>query len=94
MPVIRSCVVFIQVARYSYAVRAASSFDAAWSAIQVHEQRENLRLSDDAVVRVVVEGKMPGELGYEFDNARQPNYLHPVGPVRAWAEAHTKSATA
>jgi hypothetical protein len=64
-----------------YQVAATSSFDAARQAIAEHE-KYHPRLSDDAVVHVVVNGKGPAAFDYLEHNARQPNYRHRVGVLR------------
>jgi hypothetical protein len=64
-----------------YQVSARSSFEAARAAIAEHEKHYP-RLSDDAVVRVVVDGKPFAAWDCLEHNARQPNYRHRVGVVR------------
>ncbi|MEO5926086.1 MAG: hypothetical protein ABIR70_19855 [Bryobacteraceae bacterium] len=95
----RFCLVLIPSAPPSkgshyYPVSADSSFEAVWNALQAHEARLQIRVPDDSMVRVILDGKDGSEWDMERHNAKQPNFLHIVGPVRAWAARRAKAAKA
>lgn len=61
---------------------------------QAHEARLDLIVPNDTVVRVVIDGKDGIHWDMEQHNARQPNFLHVVGPVRVWVARHAKAPKA
>jgi hypothetical protein len=85
---IKACIVFVPSGKgqhWFYPVAAESSFGAAWDALQTHEARFG-KVGDSAVLHVVVNGKTPMTFDYEEHNAKQPNFRHKAGRVRAWGE--------
>ena len=67
--------------QYSYEIGAASSFDAARQAIELHEQHHP-KLTDDTVLTIILDGKSPLLWDAETHNAKQPTFRHRVGQVR------------
>ncbi len=97
MPV-RECVVLIPAmpsGHFDYDVQGESSLDAAWRALQAHEKR-GLCVTDDKIVRVILEGRGLMLSDCTEHNAKQPQYRHRVARVRQWArergEVHFKPA--
>ena len=89
------CVVFVPYLKggsWCYDVKGSSSFEAAAKALDQHETNHaNEKLTDDAILHVVVEGKTSMLWGHVEHNAKQPNYRHTVGRVRAWVELKKKT---
>jgi hypothetical protein len=65
----------------AYQDAAQSSFQAARAAIREHKKHHPL-LSDETVVRVVLDGTGHVCWDYIGHNARQPNFRHRVGAAR------------